>query len=118
MATGVIVVIGPSTIGVNPTATELDRWIEHPANQSRVTLENLDAAQILNGWLESRPVAGAGSFALVGESIWAGMGPLEARDQRVPDSTMGAGELRFMATFSGAGGDCIYTRRRLHEVQK
>ncbi len=107
------VVVPTVLVAVNPTPTELDRWSSSRSVESHVAFENLDVAQVYQGWLESRPITGTGTWGRVGETIWLDMAPGEMRDFSTPVAAVGAGELRFMATASGAGGNCNYTRRQI-----
>ena len=113
MTVHVKVAVATVAVAVDGTATELDRWAPGEDPYTRITLENTDGAQTYNGWLETRPERGTGSWSRVGETNWEGIGPGEARDLLLGDQTMGAGEVRFMAQADGAGGTGNYTRKRV-----
>ena len=99
-------------IAIDPTGTELDRWM--PGDDAgRICVENTDATQTFECWMESRPILSSGNFGvLVDQTQWSSVGPLETRDVPMNDAVSTAGELRFMARASGAGGTINYTRRR------
>lgn len=105
--------MGPVTVAVASTATEVDRWVI--TSYSRVAVSNLDVTQTIVGWLESRSVVGSGSWGKVGETLWTDIVPGESRDYLTPETTRGAGEVRFMAIASGAGANCTFTRMRTYE---
>ena len=105
---------GTVRVVVNPTPTEVERWTATSFESGRVALENLDASQTYNGHLEVRPVAGVGNWGVVGETSWSTILAGELRDFALPDWVVGAGELRFVLSTSGAGGFANYTRRAVH----
>ena len=107
------VVVATTVKAVNPTATELDRWTSSITSESHIAFENTDALQTYQGWLESRPVSGTGTWGRVSETFWTDMAPGEMRDFATPAIALGAGELRFVASASGAGGNSNYTRRQI-----
>lgn len=100
-------------VPVAPTATELDRFQPDRASSVYICIENRDGAQTCNAYIESRPKFNSGTWSrsvlTVLDAIIAG----EARCE--PIEVAGAGEVRIMATSSGAGLTVWVSRRNVSE---
>lgn len=113
---GISVYPGQPTVvvAVSGTPTEIDRWTMSDAPYAWVGFENLDLSQSYEGWLESRAASNSGNWGRVGETLWVSVAPGESRNCLTPVTVQGAGELRFMATASGAGGNCSFVLRKVY----
>lgn len=96
---------------VAPTATELDRFEPSGASSMFIHLENRDGAQTCNAWIESRPKAGTGTWATSSLTVLDAIVAGEVRGE--PIQVSGAGEVRIMATASGAGLTVWLSRRNV-----
>ena len=96
---------------VAPTATELDRFEPARASSMFVHLENRDGTQTCNAWIESRPKAGAGNWSVSSLTVLDAIVAGEVRGE--PITITGAGEVRIMATASGAGLTVWLSRRNV-----
>lgn len=107
-----LLTLDKSIVSVAPTATELDRFNTADETSVYVVVENRDGAQTCDGWIETRPKPGSGNWArsslTVLEAILAG----EVRNE--PIQIDGAGEVRVMATASGAGLTAWVSRRHVY----
>lgn len=105
-----------AVVAVAPTATELDRFQPDRSSSVYITIENRDGAQVCNAYIESRPKYNSGNWArsvlTVLDAIVAG----EVRNE--PIEVAGAGEIRIMATASGAGLTAWVSRRNVNEYQR
>lgn len=96
---------------VAPTDTELDRFQTTDDASIYVVIENRDGSQTCNGWIETRPKPGVGNWARSALTVLDGIAAGEVRNE--PVEIAGAGEVRIMATASGAGLTAWVSRRNV-----
>lgn len=105
-------VIDAVSKSVTPSAFTMDQFEPLKADLVRVTVINTDVSQTCNAYLETRAKVGAGTWCRHSTTSFDAIGPGEGRSETVDVS--GAGEVRVMATASGAGLTATYSRRNLY----
>jgi hypothetical protein len=96
---------------VNPSATVLDTFTPGVMERVWIYLENTDGSQTLEGVVQTRLVAGTGTWATSPSTELSGIAAGEARLR--PVDVIGAGEARIVATASGAGLTANYGRSNM-----